>query len=91
MAVYWMMVLISAEVMEIQILSSVMNPQMTASSVPPLERMWCSGCATTLIGPVLMSQQIFLWVMVSPILPFFCLVILSVTWSDLSRIGRGER
>ena len=69
----------SAEVIEFQILSSEMNLQMTASSEPLLERMWCIQQAVALMGPVLMLLRTRSWEMVSPILPFFWFVIFRVT------------
>ena len=91
LAAYLITALMSAEVTEFQIPSLEMNSQITESSGPPFDRMWCTRHAAALMGPVSMSVCTRSWEMVSPILLFFLFVILRVTWLVVVRSWRGDQ
>ena len=57
--------------------------------MPPLERMWLILLATAWIGPLGSSFAVSCDI-VSPILPFFWLVIFKVHCSAVRRRGRGD-
>ena len=82
-------ILICVGVIVCHLPSSSMKSEMRLSSFPPLFMMWFTRRAKAVTGPCV-SLRTVSCVIVSPILPFFWLVILRVHWSAVRRMSRDE-
>jgi hypothetical protein len=72
-----------------QVPFSSMNSEIRLLSLPPLDRIWCTCHANAVTGPCVSFSTVSC-IMVSPIRPFFWLVILRVHWSAVSSVSKDE-